>query len=276
MKLFLSADIEGVAGITSWQEANPDNVASYRPFQERMTDEVRAACVGALEAGVTEICVRDAHWHGRNLLHERLPKEVRLVRGWSRHPYMMVQEIDATFDAVGFVGYHSKGGSGGNPMAHTLTSSVFQSVSINRQTVSEFHLYAGASALEGVPAVFVSGDQTLCDELSLELPGIETVATLTGHGLSTISLHPSESCQRIQAGMKRALLRLPQTRDSLRKRPAPPFDVEIVYNQAVDAYRNSFYPGAMLRSDRVVGFVTDSFFDVLRLLAFASLKAPTS
>src|SRR5262245_14222841 len=120
MKIFISADIEGIAGITSWQEADP-NSAQYRPYQERMTEEVKAACLGALDAGAKEIWVRDAHWYARNLLHERLPREVRLVRGWSRHPYMMVQEIDPSFDAVAFVGYHSRGGSGANPLAHTLT-----------------------------------------------------------------------------------------------------------------------------------------------------------
>ena len=149
MKIFISADIEGIAGITSWEEADPHK-SQYRPFQERMTEEVKAACLGALDAGAKEIWVRDAHWFARNLLHERLPREVRLIRGWSRHPYMMVQEIDPSFEAAAFIGYHSEGGSGANPLAHTLTDSVFQSIRINGQPVAEFHLYAGAAALEGV------------------------------------------------------------------------------------------------------------------------------
>lgn len=133
--------------------------------------------------------MRDAHIYARNQLHERLPREVRLIRGWSRHPYMMVQEIDPSFDAAAFVGYHSKGGSGANPLAHTLTDSIFQSVRLTGQPVAELHLYAGAGALEGVPAIFVSGDELLCQEARTFAEGIETVATLRlgdlAHEIST-------------------------------------------------------------------------------------------
>lgn len=272
MKIFISADIEGIAGITSWDEANPAN-SQYRPFQERMTEEVKAACLGALDAGASEIWVRDAHWYARNLLHERLPQKVRLIRGWSRHPYMMVQEIDGSFDAVAFVGYHSKGGSGANPLAHTLTSSIFQSVRINGQPVAELHLYAGAAALEGVPAVFVSGDELLCQEAKLYAERIETVATSYGHGSSTVSIHPELACEQIRAGMKRACSLSAEERRALLRPPAGPFRVEVTYNKAVDAYKNSFYPGAALQSDLVVSFATPSFLEVLRLLVFVSSAA---
>lgn len=272
MKIFISADIEGIAGITNWEEADP-NKSQYRPFQERMTDEVKAACLGALDAGAKEIWVRDAHWFGRNLLHERLPREVRLIRGWSRHPYMMVQEIDPSFDAAAFVGYHSKGGSGANPLAHTLTDSVFQSIRINGQPVAEFHLYAGAAALEGVPAIFASGDEALCREVREHAEGIETVATSYGHGSSTVSIHPELACERIREGMRRACSHSAEQRRALLKPPRGPFHVEVTYNSAKDAYKNAFYPGASLQSDLVVSFTTPSFLEVLRLLVFVSSAA---
>lgn len=273
MKIFISADIEGVAGITDWQEANPENTVHYRQFQERMTAEVNAACLGALAAGATEIWVRDAHWYARNLLHDRLPRQVRLIRGWSRHPYMMVQEIDSSFDAVAFIGYHSKGGAGTNPLAHTLTNSVFQSVRINGEPVAEFHLYAGAAALEGVPAVFVSGDEFLCHDVRAFDARIETVATSYGHGASTVSIHPELSCERIQEGMARACARGKSELRSLLHPPHGPFSVEVTYNRAVDAFKNSFYPGATLKSDQVVSFATPSFLEILRLLVFVSSAA---
>lgn len=272
MKVFISADIEGIAGITSWQEANPDS-SQYRPFQERMTEEVKAACLGALEAGATEIWVRDAHWYARNLLHERLPRQVRLVRGWSRHPYMMVQELDSSFAAVAFIGYHSKGGSGANPLAHTLSDSVFQSVRINGEPVAELHLYAGAAALEGVPAVFVSGDERLCQEAKALEARIQTVATSYGHGSSTISIHPELACERIRAGMSLACAQSKEELRTLLHIPQGPFHVELTYNRATDAFKNSFYPGAALQSDLVVSFTTPSFLEILRLLVFVSSSA---
>lgn len=76
-----------------------------------MTEEAVAACQGALAAGATEIWVRDAHGSGRNILQEQLPKEAKLVRGWSGHPYAMVQELDSSFDAICMVGYHGPAGA---------------------------------------------------------------------------------------------------------------------------------------------------------------------
>ena len=99
MKIFISADIEGVTGITDWAEADMAH-ADNAQFRERMTAEVMAACEGALQAGATEIVVKDAHWTGRNILAERLPRQARLLRGWSGHPYSMVQGLDRSFAAA--------------------------------------------------------------------------------------------------------------------------------------------------------------------------------
>jgi D-amino peptidase len=270
MKVYISADIEGVAGITNWEEADPSNPRSYREFQERMTDEVLAACQGALDAGAREIWVKDAHWHGRNLLGDRLPRETRVIRGWSRHPYMMVQELDSSFAACAFVGYHSRAGSGGNPLAHTMSSSAFFEVKVNGLPWSEFHLYSQAASLEGVPSVFVAGDEALCAEVKAWDERIETVATKSAQGHSTNSLHPAVACERIREGMKRAL-----SRDFSRViRPlAPRYEIEITYKASVDAYRNSFYPGARLVSDHVVGLGVENYFDVLRFVTFATTRS---
>ena len=122
MKIYISADIEGVTGITSWDEADLEHRANAE-FRERMTAEVIAASEGALEAGASELLIKDSHATGRNLIAEDLPPEARLIRGWSGHPYGMVQGIDDSFAAAVFVGWHAAGGTGGNPLAHTLRSS---------------------------------------------------------------------------------------------------------------------------------------------------------
>ena len=195
MKIFLSADIEGITGITDWAEADlskPDNAE----FRERMTAEVVAACEGALAAGATEILVKDAHWTGRNLLAERLPRQARLLRGWSGHPYSMVQGLDRSFAAALFVGWHSGGASGGNPLAHTLSSSGVFGIRVNGVWATEFLLHAYAAALEGVPVAFVSGDEALCAEVQAFDTGITTVGVTRGMGAATLARHPAESIDR--------------------------------------------------------------------------------
>ncbi len=149
MKVFISADIEGITGTTHWDEADKKN-PDYAEFQEQMTAEVVAACEGATEAGASEIWVKDAHASARNLIAAKLPKDVRLIRGWSGHPFLMAQELDETFQAMLMIGYHSRAGSNANPLAHTNTGSAAY-IKINDHYASEFLVHAYAAALVNVP-----------------------------------------------------------------------------------------------------------------------------
>lgn len=270
MKIYLSVDMEGVVGASHWDDVDPGKPEFYNRVREQMSKEARAACLGAIDAGAKEIWVKDAHWHGRNILPEDLPKQAKLIRGWSKHPYMMVQEINSTFDAVTFVGYHSKATSGGNPLAHTLSSGIFAGIEINGELFSEFKLYAGAATLEGVPAVFLSGDEKLCQEVKKYDERIETVTTSFGHGQSTVSIQPELACDQIHAGIKKAL-----SKDfkSLKKTLPDHFNVRVMYKRHTDAYKNSFYPGAALEDEHILRFENKNYFEVLRFLTFAMSSA---
>jgi D-amino peptidase len=137
MKVFISADIEGITGVTHWQEIEHGQ-AEYQVAREQMTAEVAAACEGALQAGAQEIWIKDSHDTGRNLIANKLPREARLIRGWSGHPMMMLQELDSSFQAVLLVGYHSGAGAGKSPLEHTMDGSSLTAVKINGRSISEF------------------------------------------------------------------------------------------------------------------------------------------
>jgi D-amino peptidase len=264
MKVYISADIEGIAGIAHWDEADPAH-ADYEEFRRRMTDHVAAACEGAVAAGAEEILVRDAHATARNVRAEALPRQAGIVRGWSGHPLEMVQELDDTFDAVFMVGYHSKAATGANPLAHTLSSSKVARLSINGEPVSEFHLYGWAAAWVGVPVVFVSGDEALCEEVNALNPNIRTCPVLRGVGASTVSIHPDEARARIREGAEAALGGdLAACGLALEERHR----LEIEYKEASRAYRQSFYPGAEMVDDLTLTFETGDYFEVLRALRF--------
>ena len=145
MKIFISADIEGVATTTLWPETEKGS-EDYRLHAQQMTMEVIAACEAASEAGASEIVVRDAHEDGNNLDIWKLPENVTLIRGWSGHPYSMVYGIDPSFDAAIFIGYHSAASSEGNPLSHTESLNPL-SVKLNGALASEFLLYSYAAAL---------------------------------------------------------------------------------------------------------------------------------
>ena len=144
MKLFISADIEGTAGIVSWPETElGEQVYSY--CANEMTMEVKNACDGAIRAGVDSILVKDAHDSARNINPAKLPKSVRILRGWTRGPECMMGGLDRSFDAVAMIGYHSACATNGNPLAHTMnTKNEF--IKINGTIASEFMINAYTAA----------------------------------------------------------------------------------------------------------------------------------
>lgn len=263
MKIYLSADIEGVTGTTVWDETEKSK-PDYSEFQRQMTAEVAAACRGALAAGASEVWVKDAHDSARNLLAAELPVETRLLRGWSGHPYMMVDGLDSSFDALLMIGYHSRAGSIHSPLAHTMSGAPAY-IKINGQYASEFMINTYTAALAGVPAVFVSGDAGLCADAAAFVPGITTVAVKQGVSTATINLHPRVAVEKIETGVQQALRGdLSRCRIELPKH----FNVEIGYRAYDKAYAYSFYPGMKRLDDRTLAYESDDYFDLLRLFAF--------
>ncbi|QGU94078.1 amino acid amidase [Clostridium bovifaecis] len=264
MKIYISADIEGTTGITNWDETEKLK-SDYSKFQEQMNREVKAACEGAVKAGADEIWVNDAHDSGRNLSPSLFPQNTKIIRGWAGHPFSMVQELDNTFDAVLFTGYHSHGGSKHNPLAHTMNPYDVDYIKINGEYASEFTLHAYAAAYVGVPSVFVSGDKGLCEDVGKFNKNIRTVAVNEGVGASTISIHPDLAVEQIEREVEEAL----KSDLSLCKIKLPEeFYLEIGYVSHTKAYRFSFYPGAKLVSPKVISFTSKDYFEVLRTVLF--------
>ena len=263
MKVYLSADIEGVTGVTHWDET--DRLKSdYIEFREQMTAEVSAACEGALQAGAAEIWVKDAHASARNLIASRLPKQTHLIRGWSGHPFSMVQELDESFHAMLMVGYHSRAGSGENPLAHTFSGNI-ANLQINGSYASELQIHAYTAAYVNVPLVFVSGDEGICEEAALLIPQIATLAVKRGVGDASVNIHPHLAVEKIFERVQKAL----QDDVSKCRLPLPgQFAVEITYKDHAIARKASFFPGAVLKQPHTIGFESDDYFEVLRLFAF--------
>ncbi|MCH7321670.1 M55 family metallopeptidase [Solibacillus sp. MA9] len=262
MKVYISADIEGITGTTVWSETEL-NSPDYLQFQKQMTREVLAAIEGAVAGGATEILLKDAHDSARNILIEELPENVKIIRGWTQEPMCMVAGLDESFDRAIFIGYHSEGGSAKNPLAHTL--SLLADVKINGEYASEFIINAYAAALHNVPVAFVSGDQALTEHIARYNETIVTFATKEGVGHATINVSPQKTLKETKALIEQAMK---IDRQQLQLELPKHFNVEIIYKDHIKAYRNSFYPGATFKEHNTVAFETDDFFEVLRLLQF--------
>ena len=263
MKIYISADIEGVAGITHWDEAMKHN-AEYHEFRDYMTREVVAACKGALNANATEILIKDAHSTGRNIIAAQLPECARLIRGWSGHPYSMLQELDQTYNAAIMIGYHSKAGTDTNPLAHCFRLNIAY-IKINGEPVSEFVFHSYVAAAENVPVVFVSGDKGICADVNKFNEHISTLAVSEGVGASTISISPELSCRQITEGVEQALVK---DFSACRVNLPEHFEIEIKFKDPVSAYKAAFYPGMKTGEAQAVLFETDDYFEVMRMLLF--------
>lgn len=265
MKLYISADIEGVCGIVDWNETFT-NSSEWENFRVQMTKEVAAVCNAASECGFDEIVIKDAHEDGRNLIYDLLPNisNIRLIRGWTEDPLCMMSCLDESFDACAFVGYHSGAFSDGNPLSHTMYLK-FDYIKINEEFVSEFIINAFTAAYFDVPVVFLSGDKSLCGIANNLNNNIYTVPVLDGDGGASISIHPKYAEELIKIKAKEAFLSdfkncniaLPES-----------FKVEIRFRNHKDAHKASFYPNMLKKDTKTVIFNTDDYFEFLRMLLF--------
>jgi len=261
MKVFISADIEGITTTNNWQECDPTH-ASYPRHAEQMTKEVLAACQGAIAAGATEITVKDAHGSGCNIDPTQLPKEVTLIRSWSNCPDLMAEGVDESFDAALFVGYHSAAGRCGNPLSHTITSK-HTGITINGRLASEFMIYSWAAARYGVPTVFLAGDKMLCEDYANLHPGLITVPVKGGLGGATFCRSVeatlpeirSKSEQALRGDLRAAKITLPES-----------FQVEIHYKEHAHAEKVSHFPDVQKTGDNTVSFYRKDYYEVLRTI----------
>ena len=263
MKVYISADIEGISTTTRAEDTRAAE-ADYPYHARQMTREVLAAIEGATEAGATEIVLRDAHGKGANIDITCLPRHVKVIRNWEGHPYMMVQGIDNSFDAAMFVGYHCAAGGIGNPISHTMTGRT-QKVTVNDMPLSEFLLYSWCAANEGVPAVFLSGDEMICKQGSEVYPWLTTAAVKEGSGASTFSVAPDLAVDMIREGARKAL-----EQDLSACQPQIPehFSVRLTYKEHADATAMSYFPGAFKVDSHTVGLEEDDIFELARKLKF--------
>ncbi len=204
LRVFISVDMEGISGAVNWEEMRRNDM-DYDYFRNVMTREASAAVAGAYDGGATYVVVRDSHGSARNILPEELDKRALLLRDWSGGYKAMMEGIDATFDAVVFIGYHDKAGTPNGIMAHTMSSARIEDVSINGVSLPEAGINALIAGTYDVPVAFLAGDQAICDRAEKMFPGITTVSTKQGIGTAELGKHPTLARREIRAGVAKAL-----------------------------------------------------------------------
>ena len=207
LKIYISADMEGVTGVVTGEQLGPQGF-EYARFRELMTQEVNAAIEGAIMGGATEIVISDSHGNGQNLLIEKLPTNVLLVRAWPR-PLGMMQGIDETFAGAIFIGYHTGTTNLDGVRAHTLSSARLTDVRLKGVSVSEAGINAAIAGHFNVPVIMVSGDDAVVKETTSLLGNIEGAVVKWASGFhSAKTLMPVASQVIIRDKAQRAVRRI--------------------------------------------------------------------
>ncbi|MBM3811973.1 MAG: aminopeptidase [Acidimicrobiia bacterium] len=208
-KVYISVDMEGVAGVVTGDQLSPSGF-EYARFREFMTDEAVSAVRAAKRAGATEVLVSDSHGNGENLLIEKFPDDVRVIRSWPRRQGMMAG-IDGSFAAAVFIAYHSSASNSQGVRAHTISSALLTRVALNGKPVSEGVLNAAIAGHYGVPVIFISGDDAVIAEVRGEIGPVEAVETKKSLGFHAAnSLTPVEAQKRIHDGVGAAMAKIGQ------------------------------------------------------------------
>lgn len=233
MQVYLSVDLEGVAGVVHVDQTRRTG-ADYERARRWMTAEASAAIAGAYDGGATAVLVNDAHGDMRNFVLEELDPRAELITG-SLKPRSMVEGVASSFGVALFVGYHAGAGSRAGILDHTYYGRVVARLRVGGRDWNETALNAAACGELGVPVGLVTGDATACAQARHHLGDVATVVVkdaITRYAARAV--HPTVACERIRAGAQAAVERA-RTGTLSPFRPAPPFDLEIDFVNAACA-----------------------------------------
>ncbi len=266
MRLYISADMEGTAGVASWTQVDPKNTTEYPYYRRCMSLEVRAAIEGAREAGVTGVLINDSHSAMRNVMWDELPDDVRMIYG-NRKPFSMSEGAEGGFGAAFFTGYHAGAGEADGACEHTYSPDTIYAVRVNGIRCSEALLNAAVLGLAGVPVVLITGDRTTVEGAKAHLPWITGVAIKESIGrFATDSLSPGEARRRIREGARSAIERLADARPFVFD---PPIALEIDFVSTQNADFAELIPGVERIGGRTVRYEHEDYRVVFRLFIAA-------
>lgn len=260
LKVFISVDMEGIAGAVSAADVSPSG-ADYPRFREIMTGEANAAIDGAFRAGATEVVVRDSHGRKQNLLPDQLDARARLLRGFTSGPKNMMLGIDSTFGAAVFIGYHARAGTPNAIMAHTSNGNVVD-FSINGVSLPEGGYNALIAGLYGVPVVFVAGDRAVVEQVRALVGNIEAVAVKEAVEEGSLGMSPRYAQEAIRRGVELGV------RNRAR---ATPYRLQPPYTMVLRVKEDRpLYPGAQKSGEKEFTFTSSDLLEVLA--AFNAMK----
>jgi D-amino peptidase len=269
LKVYISADMEGVVGVVTGDQLGPTGF-EYQRFRRFMTSEVNAAIEAARALGATEIVVSDSHGNGENLLLEEMPQDIQVVRSWPR-PLMMMQGIDESFDAAILIGYHASTANTEGVRAHTFSSANLTAVRLNGMDMMEASVSAAIAGDFGVPVVMISGDDAVVAEARRIVGDMEGAVTKWNLGFhSARTIMPEASYTLIRDRVTAALARLD---DFEPYTLAGPIELEISFKNYRPAELMAYLPSVERVDAHTIRFVGADMTEISKFIEFTTSYA---
>ena len=207
MRVYILTDLEGVTGVTMWEQVSPDaDSSAYEVSRRLLMSDVNAAVAGCLEGGATRVTVLDGHGCPFNMVPELMHPDAEYIcgrgfpRGWG---------MDEGYDLGMQVGAHSMNRTPDGVLYHTQS-----------QLNDARYWYAGRETGElgqgaiefghfGMPCVLVTGDVAACREATTFFgEHCVTVSVKKGYGRQCARLlAPEKTRTLIREGAREAMKR---------------------------------------------------------------------
>jgi D-amino peptidase len=268
MKVYISSDMEGTAGVVLWEQVLASG--DFERFRRIMTQEINAAVEGAVAAGAEAVVVNDSHGPMTNVVIDELHPDAELISGVNK-TLLQVEGIGDGFDALFFTGYHQREGGGDGVLNHTILGNTIYEIRVNGEPVDEAALNAGVAGIYGVPVAFISGDHAVCSDAERRFPGVLTAPTK--QAIDRYAAR-SLSCQKAQALIReRAQAAVEAVRAGL-VNPflfGTPVMIEVDFKATSSAHMTSLIPGVERVGPRAIVISSDDYLTAFRILVVAAL-----
>lgn len=252
MKIFISADIEGVTGVATGVQLKKES--EYQRFRKLMTQDVNAAIEGAFNGGATEVVVADGHGNMSNILIEDLDERARLISGNNR-VMCQLEGFDTTYDGIMFVGHHGReGGSERTVINHSLAGICVNEFRINGKVVGETELNAAVAGDFNVPALLITGDDAYVEEVKQTLPNIEAAVVKRGIDRFAAELIPPKKAQ--QMIREKAQLGVERIKEIKPYKVEGPITFEIDFKATNQALMTTTIPSVELIGPKTIRFTS--------------------
>jgi D-amino peptidase len=265
VKVFVVSDMEGVAGISRWQQCQGGH-AMYEEGRRLYTAEINAAVRGAKAAGATEIVVMDCHgagegWDFNSLLHDELDPSCEYVvqTQWTEY----TEYLESGVDAALFVAMHAMAGTRDGVLAHTVSGSSWWRLRFNGVEVGETGINAALCGAWGCPVLLVTGDEASCREGKALLgDGLTTVPVKKGLGRFSARHLPAQRARElIEAGARDALRDLKAVAPY---DPGSPCEITVDFNTSEHVERYRERPGVEITESRQIVSRADDWWAAWR------------